>query len=137
MRTGACPPSSKETFFIPSAASFISCLPTLTDPVKVTLRTMGEAIRWVEIFAGSPVTTLRAPAGRPASWAVCASAKLAPGASSAGLMTTLQPAASAAAILRAGSRTGKFQGVKAATTPTGSNRTLNRTPAPRPSMVWP
>ncbi|MCY1365300.1 hypothetical protein D9M69_521400 [compost metagenome] len=42
-----------------------------------------------------------------------------PGVSSAGLMTTLQPAASALASLRAGRLAGKFHGVKAATGPTG------------------
>jgi hypothetical protein len=41
------------------------------------------------------------------------------GVSSAGLMTTLQPAASALPSLRAGRLTGKFQGVNAATGPIG------------------
>ena len=42
------------------------------------------------------------------------------GASSAGRATTVQPAARAVASFRASIDTGKFHGVKAATTPTGS-----------------
>ena len=48
-----------------------------------------------------------------------------------------QPAASAAPILRAGVRVGKFQGVNAATTPTGSCSTSWRVPFTRPGMMRP
>jgi hypothetical protein len=54
-----------------------------------------------------------------------------PAASLAGLTTTLQPAPSAAAILREGSSAGKFQAENAATTPTGSRRTCMRTSGTR------
>ena len=66
------------------------------------------------------MTTFRTPAGTPASSASNASASDVRGVSSAGLATTVQPAASAGAILRAIIAAGKFQGVIAATTPTPS-----------------
>lgn len=50
------------------------------------------------------------------------------GVSSAALMMTVQPAASAAATLRAGTTRGKFHGVNAATGPTGSWSTMQRVP---------
>src|SRR5690625_3241803 len=66
------------------------------------------------------VTTLNTPAGNPAAAAKCASARAERGVSSAGLITTAQPAAKAGATLRAIIELGKFQGVMAPTTPTGS-----------------
>ncbi|MNT66335.1 hypothetical protein D3C72_2043960 [compost metagenome] len=66
------------------------------------------------------VTILSTPAGNPACWASHTSASAVSGVSSAGLATTVQPAASAGAILRAIIASGKFHGVMAATTPTGS-----------------
>ena len=60
------------------------------------------------------------PAGTPASSASLTSASEVSGVSSAGLATTVQPAASAGAILRAIMAAGKFHGVMVATTPTGS-----------------
>ena len=48
-----------------------------------------------------------------------------------------QPAASAAAILRAGVSIGKFHGVNAATTPTGSVTTIWRTVGLRLGMTRP
>ena len=60
------------------------------------------------------------PGGTPASCASSTSASEVSGVSSAGLPTTVQPAASAGAILRAIIASGKFHGVIAATTPTGS-----------------
>ena len=62
---------------------------------------------------------LTAPGGTPASWQAATRAAQEAGASPAGLMMIEQPAASAAAILRAGSSAGKFHAEKAATTPTG------------------
>jgi hypothetical protein len=118
--TGAWPPSSIETRLTPSAASASRRLPTGTEPVSEILRTMGERTRCSEMKAGSPVTRLSTPGGRPASWHACTIAMHEPGASSAGLTMIEQPAASAAAIFRVGSRAGKFQGENAATTPTGS-----------------
>ena len=63
---------------------------------------------------------LSTPGGTPASAARATSASEVSGVSSAGLQTTVHPAASAGAILRAIIAAGKFHGVMAATTPTGS-----------------
>ena len=67
-------------------------------------------------------------AARPeaASPAAAAKAKAESGVSLAGLQTMVQPAASAGAAFRVIIAFGKFQGVTAATTPTGSFRTTMR-----------
>src|SRR5690606_18962757 len=118
-RTGPWPPSSMETFFTPSAARCRICLPTGTEPVTDTLRTMGDEIRCRAIISELPVTKLTTPFGTPASWQAWTRAAQDAGASPAGLTMMLQPAPKAAAILRAGSNAGKFQAENAATTPTG------------------
>ncbi|MNG17954.1 hypothetical protein D3C84_1019780 [compost metagenome] len=71
-------------------------------------------------ICGSPSTTLNTPAGKPASSASCARANAEYGVSWAGLITTVQPAARAAAALRVIIAEGKFHGVSNAQTPTGS-----------------
>jgi hypothetical protein len=62
---------------------------------------------------------LSTPAGMPARSASSAAASAVSGVSSAGLMTTGQPAASAGATLRVIMASGKFHGVMAAHTPMG------------------
>ena len=62
---------------------------------------------------------LQTPAGKPASMSNSPIITVDVGVISDGLMTTGQPAASAGAHLRVIIATGKFQGVIAATTPTG------------------
>ena len=69
--------------------------------------------------SGKPVTTDISPGGTPASSANTIMASALKGVSSLGLITTLQPAASAGAALRVIMASGKFQGVMAPTTPTG------------------
>src|ERR1051325_3308672 len=124
--TGECPPSSMVARFMPRAASSARCLPTGTEPVKEILRTIGEAIRYSETCAGTPNTRLITPGGTPASSKHFTSSTQEPGVSSEALMMIEQPAASDAAILRTGVSVGKFHGVKAATTPTGSVTTIWR-----------
>ena len=80
---------------------------------------------------------LRTPGGTPASSARCTSASEVSGVSSAGLATTVQPAASAGAILRAIIAAGKFHGVITATTPTGSFTTIMRRPRTAAGMMSP
>ncbi len=60
-----------------------------------------------------------------------------PGTSRDGRTMTEQPAARAGATLRAISTAGKFQAVKAATTPTGSCVTSMRPPGARLSTMRP
>jgi hypothetical protein len=65
------------------------------------------------------VTMLNTPAGKPASAPSSASAMAVSGVCIGGLSTIVQPDASAGAALRVIIAAGKFQGVMAATTPTG------------------
>ena len=69
--------------------------PTAVDPVKVTTSTPACPASAVPASAPAPVTTLNTPSGRPASDARRASVRVVNGVSSAGLMTTEQPAANA------------------------------------------
>ena len=92
---------------------------------------IGEASRWRETWSGTPKTTCATPGGRPASSRARRTSSAAPGASSAGLTMTLQPAAIGAPSLRAGLAIGKFQGAKAATGPIGSFMTRLRAPTGR------
>ena len=121
--TGACPPSSMVSRFGPAAAKRASSRPTGVDPVKDTLATCGDPSNAAEMSAGRPKRTLIAPAGKPLSIRHWAIAKGAAGVSSAGFMTTVHPAASAAATFLAAVMTGKFQGTICPTTPSGSGVT--------------
>ena len=112
------------TFFMPSAASLERCLPTGIEPVNDSFLMTGEARRCSETWAGTPNTTLNTPLGTPASSQHRAMVIAVPGVSSAGLTITEHPAANAVAIFRPGIRAGKFQGVKAATGPTGSSTVM-------------
>ena len=123
---GALPPSSSESFLIVGATCFISSRPTSVEPVNESLRTTGFAHISPPIAFASPVTTLSTPGGKPARCASSASAKAENGVASAGLITTVQPAASAGATLRVIIEQGKFHGVIAAHTPTGCFRTTRR-----------
>src|SRR5215212_4727817 len=67
-----------------------------------------------------PGTTLSTPAGRPHSFAYSANFSNDSDVLDAGLMTTAFPHASAGAIFHTASISGKFHGVMAPTTPTGS-----------------
>ena len=72
--------------------------------------------------APSPVMTFRAPLGKPASSASSARRRAVSGVSSAGFSTMLQPVASAGPTFHTAIINGKFQGMIAPTTPTGSRR---------------
>ena len=69
---------------------------------------------------GSPDNKLTTPAGIPASLTISTSCITEPGVTISGLQITEQPAAKAVDIFLAAKIVGKFHGVKAATTPTGS-----------------
>ena len=122
---------------MPLAARPARCLPTGIEPVKEIFFTAAAGMRCSDTLAGTPNTRLRTPAGRPASAKHLTSSTPHPGVSSAALMMIAQPAASEPAILRTGVSTGKFHGVKAATTPTGSRSTSWRTPGCRPGTMRP
>ena len=71
-------------------------------------------------------TTLRTPAGRPASIMTAANSWEVSGVSLAGLSTMVQPAATAGAILRVAIASGKFHGVISRQGPTGFLVTMMR-----------
>ena len=71
------------------------------------------------LLAPSATSMFSTPGGRPARIASSAAASAVSGVSSAGLMMTGQPAASAGATLRVIMASGKFHGVMAAHTPIG------------------
>ena len=97
-----------------------SCLPTTVDPVNDIFLIMGCGIRYSEISDGTPYTRLITPAGTPASAKARISSAGEAGVSSGALTMIEQPAASAPDSLRTTWLIGKFQGVNAATGPTGS-----------------
>jgi hypothetical protein len=126
-RNGALPPSSilvRSTF---SAACSISFTPTGVEPVKDSLRARPSRISgsitppesWV-------VTTFRTPGGNPASVISSASFSIDSGVCAAGLITIVQPAATAGPILRAPIAAGKFHGVISRHGPTGCRITTTR-----------
>lgn len=124
---GALPPSSSETRSTFCAACAPSCRPTGVDPVKLSLRRRGSAMSGPVTSAAFVVgITLRTPAGSPASASSSAKRSVVSGVRSAGLMTTVQPAASAGAILRVAIASGKFHGVMSSTGPTGCCDTIMR-----------
>src|SRR5947209_7433336 len=65
--TGAWPPSSMVTRVMVSAQSFMRCLPTGVDPVKLTFRTVRLPMSVRLIRSASPWTSWATPAGMPAS----------------------------------------------------------------------
>ena len=123
---GALPPSSSDSFFSVGADCCIRMRPTAVDPVNDNLRTTGDSHSALPTSidrASSAGTTLNTPGGKPARPASSASASADNGVCSAGLTTTVQPAASAGATLRVIIAFGKFHGVIAAATPIGSLNT--------------
>src|SRR6266511_3717416 len=95
--TGVALPSSRLTRFL-GARSF-SFHPTAPEPANVLTLPRLSATRTSPISEAGPATTLRHPAGRPASAAGSASSGADSGVWLAGLGTTAQPAASAGASL--------------------------------------
>ncbi len=112
-------------------------LPTSVEPVKPTKRTAGWEVSTSPISADLPVMRLSTPAGMPARSARTPRASAVSGVSPAGFTTAEQPAASAGETLRVIMAAGKFQGVMAATTPTGCRITMMRASARWLGMVSP
>jgi hypothetical protein len=96
--TGALPPSSRWTRLTSCAALSATCIPARTEPV---IETIAGVLCWTTArpVSRSPVTTLRAPAGRN-SEAISARRSVVSGVVSLGLSTTVLPAASAGAIFQ-------------------------------------
>ncbi len=91
-------------------------------PVNATLATFGCSTSAAPTSAPKPVTTLTTPGGNPACSISSISFSVDVDVNSDGLITSVQPAASAGASLNESSSSGEFHGVMAATTPMGSCR---------------
>ena len=132
------PPNSIDTFLTDVAHWLSNVLPTGVEPVKVNFAISGC---WVNTSpmprASSPTTTLNTPAGIPALSASSAMASAESGVCFAGRTTKVQPAANAAAALRAIMALGKFHGVIEATTPTGCLITIMRLSFDGPGIISP
>ena len=123
------PPSSKVTRLIVCAAPAAIVRPTAVEPVKATLATSGCSTSRCPQVRPGPATTLTTPSGIPASTAIRSNSIAVSGVSSAGLSTTVLPAASAGASFHAAIVRGKFHGVISATTPSGSRKVMPTPPA--------
>ena len=88
----------------------------------------------------SPWSTLKTPAGSPASASSSASRRAADGSFSEGFKIIALPQASALAVIQSGTMTGKLNGVMPATTPTGWRSELTSTPfetwLEKPPLRW-
>src|SRR5690606_5139700 len=107
------------------AAASSSLTPTGVEPVNESLRRRvsdSSAFDWALDF--DVATTFTTPFGSPASSSSCTKKIVVSGVSFAGLMTTVQPAARAGAILRVAIARGKFQGVMKKHGPTGRCDTI-------------
>ncbi len=126
---GALPPSSSDIFLTVGALCAIRMRPTSVEPVKLRWRTTSLAqitLPTAIELSLSAVIMLSTPGGMPARMASSAAASAVSGVSSAGLIRTVQPAASAGATLRVIMASGKFHGVMAAHTPIGCFSTSRR-----------
>ena len=111
--------------------------PVACEPVKLIASMRASSSIVCPTTEPGPVNRLRTPAGNPARCRISASAQAQPGASSAGLNTTVLPQASAGAIFQAGIAIGKFHGVMMPTTPTGSRVISMFTPGRTDGRNWP
>src|SRR6202011_1220484 len=123
---GALPPSSSDNFLTVPAHCSISSLPISVEPVKVNLRTVGFEVISPPISFDGPVTQEKTPFGTPARSASSHKANAENGVAGGGFSTIVQPAAKAGPDLRVIIAAGKFHGVIAAQTPTGSLVTTMR-----------
>ncbi len=123
------PPSSRVTRLIVPAAPAAIPRPTSVDPVKAIFATSGCSTRRCPQTDPGPATTLRTPSGMPASTAIRSSSIAVSGVSSAGLRTTVLPAASAGAVFQDVITSGKFHGTISPTTPSGSRKVMSMPPA--------
>ena len=118
-----------------SAAPAAMPRPTSVEPVKAILATSGCSTSRAPQTLPGPATTFSTPSGTPASRAMRSSSRAVSGVSSAGLSTTVLPAARAGATFHEAMTSGKFQGTISPTTPSGSRKVMSTPPAT--GIVWP
>ena len=133
---GDLPPSSIDTrLTVPAAARRIA-FPVSVSPVNEILSMPGCSAMAAPTTGPGPGTTWNAPGGSPASARSSANISAVRGVTDAGLRTTVFPRERAGAIFHMAWSSGKFQGVIAPTTPTGSRR-VRRKASLRPGNVSP
>ena len=98
------------------------------EPVNEMRRTPGCSVSPAPTSSPMPCTTLSTPGGSPASSARSASSEHESGDHSAGLSTTVQPAASAGAVFQVESISGAFHGVITTAGPLAMRTTRLRVP---------
>ncbi len=123
------PPSSRVTRFTCWAQPAMICWPTSVEPVKQTLRTSGWVTKRCPTTEPLPGTTVNTPSGSPASRPSSAIRIAVSGVISAGLSTTVLPAARAGAKPQPAIGMGKFHGTMMPTTPSGSWNVTSTPPA--------
>ena len=104
-------------------------VPTSVDPVKTTLRTAGCVTNRSPTTEPLPGSTVKTSGGSPASSASSPIRTAVSGVISAGLSTTVLPAASAGANPQPAIGIGKFHGTMTPTTPRGSLNVMSTPPA--------
>ncbi len=114
------PPSSRVTRLTCCAQPAMTERPTSVDPVKQIFRTAGWSTNRCPTTLPLPGRICNTPSGSPASSASSPIRSALSGVSSAGLSTTVLPAASAGANPQPAMVIGKFQGTMTPTTPSGS-----------------
>ena len=105
------PPSSCATRFTVGAALRATSMPARVEPVNDIMSTSGCDASGTPTLTPSPFTRLNTPAGTPAASMISAKMIAFSGATSDGLSTIVQPAASAGATLHAIWFSGQFHGV--------------------------
>ena len=94
------PPSSRQTFLMPSPATAPTRRPAASDPVKLTMSTSGWADDRFADERALAEHDVQHAGRQPDLVRGLGEQRRAQGASSAGFSTTVQPAASAGAILQ-------------------------------------
>src|SRR5713226_3094759 len=118
--TGFLPPSSKCTRFSVGAPCAMIADPVELSPTKPIALMAGCSVSALPASSPMPCTVLSTPSGTPACFTSLASRSAVTGDHSAGLWTTVQPAASAGAIFQVESIKGVFHGVITPTGPIGT-----------------
>ncbi|CAB4630759.1 unannotated protein [freshwater metagenome] len=111
------PPSSRVTRVSVPASVRAMLRPTAVEPVNAILLTPACSTSALPATPPCPGTMLTTPAGSPACSQMSANMSAVSGVVSAGLSTTVFPAASAGATFHASMSNGKFQGIICPATP--------------------
>ena len=127
------PPSSSVTRFTCSAQPAMIFWPTSVEPVKQTLPTAGCVTKRQPTTDPRPGRTWKTCSGMPASRASSPMRIAVSGVRSAGLSTTVLPAASAGAKPHEAIGIGKFHGTMIPTTPIGSRKVTSTPPG---TGIW-